>query len=50
MNDIDFSLEQMLNFEGETGPYVQYTNARICSLLLKGNFDAESFSFSSIGG
>lgn len=35
MNDIEFSLEQMLNFEGETGPYVQYTNARICSLLQK---------------
>lgn len=49
MNDIEFSLEQMLNFEGETGPYVQYTNARICSLLEKGNFEAEAISFSPIG-
>lgn len=49
MNDIEFSLEQMLNFEGETGPYVQYTNARICSLLQKGSFKAEAFTFSSIG-
>ncbi|WP_419962485.1 arginine--tRNA ligase [Psychrobacillus sp. BM2] len=49
MNDIEFSLEQMLNFEGETGPYVQYTNARICSLLQKGNFEAEAFNFSSLG-
>lgn len=49
MNDIDFSLEQMLNFEGETGPYVQYTNARICSLLIKGNFKAEEFNFSPLG-
>ncbi|MFJ7826556.1 arginine--tRNA ligase [Psychrobacillus sp. NPDC096623] len=49
MNDIEFSLEQMLNFEGETGPYVQYTYARICSLLQKGNFEDESFSFSTIG-
>ncbi|QUG41961.1 arginine--tRNA ligase [Psychrobacillus sp. INOP01] len=49
MNDIEFSLEQMLNFEGETGPYVQYTIARICSLLQKGNFDAEAFTFSSNG-
>jgi arginyl-tRNA synthetase len=49
MNDIEFSLEQMLNFEGETGPYVQYTNARICSLLQKGSFEAETFTFSSIG-
>ena len=23
----------MLNFEGETGPYVQYTHARACSIL-----------------
>ena len=49
MNDIDFSLEQMLNFEGETGPYVQYTNARICSLLQKGNFEAEGFNFLPLG-
>lgn len=49
MNDIEFSLEQMLNFEGETGPYVQYTNARICSLLQKGSFEVEAFTLSSIG-
>ncbi|MEK4520441.1 arginine--tRNA ligase [Psychrobacillus sp. FSL W7-1457] len=42
MNDVEFSLEQMLNFEGETGPYVQYTHARICSLLQKGYFDANN--------
>ncbi|MBD8036421.1 arginine--tRNA ligase [Solibacillus sp. A46] len=35
LNDIEFSLQQMLNFEGETGPYVQYTHARICSILKK---------------
>lgn len=49
MNDIEFSLEQMLNFEGETGPYIQYTNARICSLLQKGNFETEAFTFTYIG-
>ena len=37
MNDIEFSLEDMLRFEGETGPYVQYTYARACSILRKGN-------------
>jgi arginyl-tRNA synthetase len=26
----------MISFEGETGPYLQYTHARICSLLRKG--------------
>jgi arginyl-tRNA synthetase len=37
MNDIEFSLEDMLRFEGETGPYIQYTFARACSILRKGN-------------
>ncbi|GAK11568.1 arginine--tRNA ligase [Geomicrobium sp. JCM 19039] len=34
--DIDFSLENSLRFEGETGPYVQYTHARTCSILKHG--------------
>ncbi len=34
--DIEFSMEEMLSFEGETGPYLQYTHARACSLLRKG--------------
>jgi len=38
LNDINFSWEEMLTFEGETGPYVQYTHARACSLLRKGNY------------
>ena len=40
MNDIEFSLEEMLRFEGETGPYVQYTFARACSILRKANYQA----------
>lgn len=35
LNDLEFSLEEMLNFEGETGPYVQYSYARIQTLLSK---------------
>ena len=35
IKDIVFSWEKMLSFEGETGPYVQYTNARACSVLRK---------------
>ncbi|MBD3258164.1 arginine--tRNA ligase, partial [candidate division GN15 bacterium] len=30
--DVDFQWEEVLNFEGETGPYLQYTHARLCSL------------------
>ena len=35
VKDVMFSWERMLNFEGETGPYVQYTHARACSVLEK---------------
>jgi len=31
--DINFIWEEVLNFEGETGPYLQYTHARLCSLM-----------------
>ncbi len=30
-----FSWDRALNFDGETGPYVQYTHARCCSVLAK---------------
>ncbi|MFA5602402.1 MAG: arginine--tRNA ligase [Bacilli bacterium] len=32
-NDIDFNLENILKFEGETAPYICYTYARIKSVL-----------------
>jgi arginyl-tRNA synthetase len=38
IHDFEFSLQNMLAFEGETGPYLQYTYARIQSLLQKGEF------------
>ena len=38
LNEIDFNLESMLKFEGETGPYIQYTNARTKSILRKAGF------------
>jgi len=31
--DVNFDWDEVLNFEGETGPYLQYTHARLCSLL-----------------
>jgi arginyl-tRNA synthetase len=30
-----FDWDEVLNFNGETGPYVQYTHARYCSVLRK---------------
>ena len=35
IKDIDFWWDRALNFDGETGPYVQYTHARSCSVLRK---------------
>ena len=35
MDNFDFNLEEVVRFEGETGPYVQYTNARAQSILRK---------------
>ncbi len=35
IKDIDFHWDRALNFDGETGPYVQYTYARCCSVLRK---------------
>lgn len=34
---IIFDWDKALDFEGETGPYVQYAHARICSILRKYN-------------
>ncbi len=33
IKDIEFEWEEVLSFEGETGPYVQYTHARLASIL-----------------
>lgn len=48
IGEIDFSLEEAVQFEGETGPYVQYTHARACSMLRKAStvLFAESVSLS----
>ncbi len=35
IKDINFTLDQALSFEGNTGPYAQYTYARTCSILAK---------------
>lgn len=43
IKDIVFTFDKVLNFEGETAPYAQYTHARCCSLLKKANmFGKES--------
>jgi len=42
IKDVVFSWDKVLNFDGETGPYVQYTHARASSVLRKANVDIDS--------
>ncbi|HBG15400.1 MAG TPA: arginine--tRNA ligase, partial [Firmicutes bacterium] len=42
IKDVTFSWEEALNFDGETGPYLQYTHARACSILRKVAFEPDS--------
>ena len=37
LDNFDFNLNEVVRFEGDTGPYVQYTNARAQSILRKAN-------------
>ena len=44
---IDFSWDKALALEGNSGPYLQYAHARVCSLMDKaGNPDLGGFAFS----
>src|SRR6185312_4682225 len=47
-NNVEFSLEEMLKFEGTTGPYVQYTHARACSILRKSTNDDMSLAIEGL--
>ncbi|MCM3291581.1 arginine--tRNA ligase [Paenibacillus sp. MER 180] len=42
MLSVDFNLEDALRYEGETGPYVQFTLVRAKSLLIKGGWTSYS--------
>ena len=47
MKDINFVMDDALSFDGNTGPYVQYTYARTCSVLSKsgcGEDDIKKFA------
>jgi len=41
IKDVLFDWDEMLRFDGETGPYLQYTNVRILSLLRKFGKDVD---------
>lgn len=47
--DVDFSLQEVLNFDGETGPYLQYTYARTSSILRKAGAASQDAGISVSG-
>lgn len=44
VKDIVFDLDETLRFDGETGPYVQYTYVRAKSILEKSKFNKENLN------
>lgn len=48
IKDVVFDLDEILRFDGETGPYVQYTFVRTKSILEKAKFDIDSLDIDSI--
>jgi arginyl-tRNA synthetase len=44
--DYDFDMEKMLKFEGQTGPYLQYTGVRIASILRDNTYDVNNIDAS----
>lgn len=43
IKDVVFSYDRVLNFDGETGPYVQYTAARCFGVLAKATVNYDDF-------
>ncbi len=45
---MDFSWEDVLSFDGTTGPYVQYTYARAKSILRKADYTQKEIDYSEL--
>ena len=50
ITDIDFSWDKALALEGNSGPYLQYAYARVCSLLEKAGGGTDGTSGEKAGG
>ncbi len=48
IKDIVFSFDKVLNFDGQTGPYVQYCHARCCAVIDKHTKNEESTDYTAI--
>lgn len=41
INNYPFDIKRMTSFEGDTGPYLQYSHARLCSIMRKAQMTPE---------
>lgn len=44
INNYEFNMAAMTSFEGDTGPYLQYAHARLCSITRKAGLSAEDIN------
>lgn len=44
IKDYEFSMSRMTSFEGDTGPFLQYTHVRLCSIARKATPDTMAIS------
>ncbi|KFA64673.1 hypothetical protein S40285_06162 [Stachybotrys chlorohalonatus IBT 40285] len=44
INNYTFNMEAMTSFEGDTGPYLQYAHARLCSIKRRANLSDEELA------
>ncbi|KAI9831643.1 MAG: hypothetical protein M1826_003252 [Phylliscum demangeonii] len=44
INNYEFNMDRMTSFEGDTGPYLQYAHARLCSITRKAAIARESLA------
>ena len=48
VRDYTFDMDRMIAFDGNTGPYIQYAHARICSIFAKAGIAAGSASAAAL--
>src|SRR5262249_17479513 len=48
-NDYTFDWDEVLEFDGHTGPYLQYAHARACNLLKRGGGSPGAFDPGRLG-
>lgn len=44
INNYHFSMDDMTSFEGDTGPYLQYAHARVCSIERRASLTEEDLA------